>query len=166
MSPYYFPYVIQTPGDSTQGHLTGFFDYRPKDTEEEVVVARSTNGGQSWNYAGTALAQNPLNYCPTGDSNDNGQGHSFVMTVGGTSYLYTVNRPAGDNLGVGLLVHAVNLSAANPVAGLPVWKAWNSDDEPYLQFSPSAVAVPQRSFAPPFCHLGADRLRERLGGGR
>jgi para-nitrobenzyl esterase len=51
-------------------------------------------------------------------------------------------------------------------AGLPVWKAWNSDDEPYLQFSPSAVAVPQRSFAPPFCHLGADRLRERLGGGR
>jgi para-nitrobenzyl esterase len=51
-------------------------------------------------------------------------------------------------------------------AGLPAWKAWNSEDEPYLEFSQSAVAIPRRSFAPPFCHLGAGRLRERLGGGR
>jgi para-nitrobenzyl esterase len=51
-------------------------------------------------------------------------------------------------------------------AGLPTWKAWNGDEEPYLEFSQSAEAVPQRSFAPPFCHLDAARLRERLGGGR
>jgi hypothetical protein len=139
MSPYYFPFVIQTPGDATQGHLTGFFDYRPKDTEEEVVVATSTDGGQSWNYKGTALAQNPTNYCPTGDSNDNGQGHSFVMTVGGTSYLYTVNRPAGDNLGVGLLVHSVNLGAANPVSGLSAVESVGVDPD---TFAAAASSVP------------------------
>jgi para-nitrobenzyl esterase len=51
-------------------------------------------------------------------------------------------------------------------AGLPGWKAWNSDEEPYLQFSRSATAVPQKSFAPPFCHLATAGLQERLGGGR
>jgi hypothetical protein len=139
MSPYYFPFVMQTPGDPTQGHLTGFFDYRPKDTEEQVVVATSTNGGQSWNYQGTALAENPTSYCPTGDTNDNGQGHSFVMTVGGKSNLYTVNRPAGDNLGVGLLVHSLNLAAANPVSGLPAVESVGTDPD---TFAADAVAVP------------------------
>jgi para-nitrobenzyl esterase len=47
-------------------------------------------------------------------------------------------------------------------AGLPAWKAWSSDDEPYMQFSQSAAAVPQKSFSPPFCHLAPDRLQERL----
>ena len=139
MSPYYFPFVMQTPGDSTQGHLTGYFDYRPKDTEEQVVVANSTNGGQSWNYVGTALAQNPKNYCPTGDTNDNGQGHSFVMTVGGNSYLYTVNRPAGDNLGVGLLVHSLNLTAANPVSALPAVESVGVDPD---TFASAGSSVP------------------------
>jgi hypothetical protein len=139
MSPYYFPYVMQTPGSSAQGHLTGFFDYRPKDTEEQVVVANSTNGGQSWNYEGTALAQNPKNYCPTGDTNDNGQGHSFVMTVGGNSYLYTVNRPAGDNLGVGLLVHSLNLTGANPVSALPAVESVGIDPD---TFASAGSSVP------------------------
>src|ERR1700722_18144385 len=86
MSPYYFPFVTQTPGDPATGHLTGYFDWRPKDTEEGVVVATSSDGGHSWAFAGKALDENPDNYCPTGDTNDNGQGHSFVMTIGGNSY--------------------------------------------------------------------------------
>ena len=131
MSPYYFPFVTQTSGDSTQGHLTGYFDYRPKDTEEEIVVAKSTDGGKSWNFVGNGLEQNPENYCPTGDTNDNGQGHPFVMTVGSNSYLYTVNRPSGDNLGVGLLVHSVTPSATNPVSGLAASESVGTDPDTF-----------------------------------
>jgi para-nitrobenzyl esterase len=49
-------------------------------------------------------------------------------------------------------------------SGLPAWKAWNSAEEPYLQFSQAGAATPQKSFAPPFCHLATGRLQERLGG--
>jgi hypothetical protein len=139
MSPYYFPFVTQTPGDPAQGHLTGYFDYRPKDTEEEIVVARSTDGGDTWTYAGKAMEQNPENYCPTGDTNDNGQGHPMVLTVNGTSHLYTVNRPAGDNLGVGMLVHTVNVGAGNPVAGLPSTESVGTDPD---TFASGASSVP------------------------
>jgi carboxylesterase type B len=48
--------------------------------------------------------------------------------------------------------------------GLPVWKAWNSDEEPYLQFSQNGEVLPRKSFSPPFCHLAASRLREGLAG--
>jgi hypothetical protein len=139
MSPYYFPFVTQTPGDATQGHLTGYFDYRPKDTEEGIVVAHSTDGGKSWTYAGKALEQNPESYCPTGDTNDNGEGHPMVMTIGGASYLYTVNRPAGDNLGVGMLVHPVNVGAANPLAGLPATESVGTDPD---TFASAATTLP------------------------
>ena len=141
MSPYYFPFVTQTPGDPAQGHLTGYFDYRPKDTEEEVVVANSTDGGKSWTFQGKALEQNPENYCPTGDTNDNGQGHAFVMTVGTKTFLYTVNRPAGDNLGVGLLVHSVNPLAANPVAGLPAVESVGTDPDTFASGAASLAAT-------------------------
>jgi hypothetical protein len=141
MSPYYFPFVTQTPGDPAQGHLTGYFDYRPKDTEEEVVVANSTDGGKSWTFQGKALEQNPENYCPTGDTNDNGQGHAFVMTVGTKTSLYTVNRPTGDNLGVGLLVHSVNPLAANPVAGLPAVESVGTDPDTFASGAASLAAT-------------------------
>jgi para-nitrobenzyl esterase len=49
-------------------------------------------------------------------------------------------------------------------SGLPPWKPWNSDEQPYLEFSPAAEAIPQKSFAPPFCHLSPGRLQERLAG--
>ena len=116
MQPYYFPFVTEAP-DGVSGHLIGYFDARPKDTDESIVVASSTDNGQTWTYEGTALEQN-AGYCPQGDTNDDGQGHPIVMKVGGTSYLYTVNRPSGDNVGVGLLVHQVNPSASNPLSGL------------------------------------------------
>jgi para-nitrobenzyl esterase len=48
--------------------------------------------------------------------------------------------------------------------GLPTWKVWNSDEEPYLAFSQAGEARAQRNFSPPFCHLAAHGLRERLGG--
>jgi len=46
--------------------------------------------------------------------------------------------------------------------GLPAWKAWKSDEEPYLEFSQTGEAVPQRNFSPPFCHLAPSRLKEML----
>ena len=48
---------------------------------------------------------------------------------------------------------------------LPTWKAWNSDEEPYLEFSHGGSALPQQNFSPPFCHLASDRLRKKLAGG-
>src|SRR3984885_4476176 len=113
-SPYYFPDVVRNP----DGSLTGYFDYRPKDADEAITVARSTDNGKSWVSEGEALEQNH-GYCPTADTNDDGQGHPYVASIAGSAKLYTLNRPAGDYEGVGLLVHNVEPAAANPLAALP-----------------------------------------------
>jgi para-nitrobenzyl esterase len=47
-------------------------------------------------------------------------------------------------------------------SGLAVWKPWNRDEEPYLEFNSAGQAISQRKFSPPFCRLGPDGLRERL----
>ena len=70
MSPYYFPHVVR----NADGSLTGYFDWRPKDADEAIVTARSTDNGKDWTYEGQALEQNP-GYCPNADINDDGQGH-------------------------------------------------------------------------------------------
>jgi Bacterial Ig-like domain (group 3)/Putative Ig domain len=113
-APYYFPDVVR----DADGSLTGYFDYRPKDADEAITVARSTDGGKSWTNEGEALEQNP-GYCPTADTNDDGQGHPFVTQVGGASEMYTLQRPAGDYEGVGLLVHHVEPAATDPLGALP-----------------------------------------------
>jgi len=46
--------------------------------------------------------------------------------------------------------------------GLPLWKPWAVDEEPYLQFSQSGDALPQQGFSPPFCHLAPDHLKQQL----
>lgn len=125
MSPYYFPDVVR----NADGSLTGYFDYRPKDAEEAIVAATSTTNGDSWQFDGMALAENPTNYCPTGDTNDNGQGHPYVASFGGSSLLYTVNRPAGDNPGVGLLVHSLDPQGGNPLAGLNAEESVGTDPD-------------------------------------
>jgi hypothetical protein len=139
MSPYYFPFVARGPG----GTLTGYFDYRPKDTDEAVVAARSTDGGKSWTFEGEALEQNP-GYCPSGDTNDNGQGHPFVMTVRGRTFLYTVNRPTADTVGVGLLVHRLDPGAGDPLAGLPSSEPVGTDPD---TTAAASVQVPATSGA-------------------
>ncbi len=113
LAPAYFPHVVRNP----DGTLTGYFDYRPKDADEAIIVARSTDNGQSWTYEGEALEQNP-GYCPSADVNDDGEGHPNVITVGGTTRLYTLQRPAGDNPGVGLLVHTLAApTSSDPLSG-------------------------------------------------
>src|SRR5581483_4410560 len=111
-SPYYFPYVVR----NADGSLTGYFDWWPKDADEAIVTARSTDGGQTWTAEGEALEQNP-GYCPSADTNDDGEGHPFVADLGGGSSLYTLQRAVGDYAGTNLLVNPINPAASNPLAG-------------------------------------------------
>jgi hypothetical protein len=134
IAPAYFPHVVSN-GDGT---LTGYFDYRPKDADESIMVGRSADGGRSWTYEGQALEQNP-GFCPSDDTNDDGQGHPNVITVGGVARLYTLQRAAGDNPGVGLLVHAVNPAATNPLATVPATEKVGIDPD---AFATGPVSVP------------------------
>ena len=112
-SPYYFPYVVR----NSDGSLTGYFDWRPKDADEAIVVAKSTDGGQTWTVEGEALEQNP-GYCPSADTNDDGEGHPYVATLGSTSYLYTLQRAVGDYPGSDLDAMPVDPAASDPLSGL------------------------------------------------
>jgi hypothetical protein len=157
-APYYFPDVVR----NADGSLTGYFDYRPKDAEEAVTVARSTDDGRTWTSEGEALEENH-GYCPTADTNDDGQGHPYVAAIGGSTKLYTLNRPAGDNEGVGLLVHDVEPSAANPLAALPSSEPVGIDPN---TFASSAVEVPLSGGATiPVSTLGGEGSPEHIVAG-
>ncbi len=122
MSPYYFPFVMRNPNNPSV--LTGFFDYRPKEAEEALVVANSFNNGQTWHFVDEKLQLN-ANVCSDGIQNDNGQGHAYVQEVGGAWYLYMLNRVSGDSLGQGLLVYKLNWTPSSkypwgdPIGELP-----------------------------------------------
>ena len=144
MQPYYFPFVTSNDGGKT---LIGYFDYRPKDTDEAVVTAVSHDHGKTWYYTGEALEQN-AGLCANGNTNDDGQGHAFVLTVpnaegSGKSgqVLYTLSRPSGDNLGVNLIVHSLTAKGDNPLAGLP---ATESVGQGGSTTATAAVTVPAR----------------------
>ncbi len=133
MSPYYFPFVMRNPNDPKV--LTGFFDYRPKDSDEAIVVANSFDGGNTWHYVDEKLELN-TNLCPDGIQNDNGQGHPYVNQIDGSYYLYTLNRVSGDALGQGLLVHKLNWATSSkypfgdPVAALPAQEPVDAGPNP------------------------------------
>ena len=157
-SPYYFPDVVR----NADGSLTGYFDYRPKDADEAITVARSTDGGRSWTNEGKALEQNP-GYCPTADTNDDGQGHPYVAPIGASTKLYTLNRPAGDYEGVGLLVHNVEQSAADPLASLPSAEAVGIDPNTYAE---AEVEVPTSGgVSIPVSTLGSEGSPEHIVAG-
>ncbi len=140
MSPYYFPYVMRNPNDPNV--LTGFFDYRPKDSDEAIVVANSFDNGNTWHFVDEKLELNP-NVCPDGIQNDNGQGHPYVQQVSGTpgnptgAYdLYTLNRVSGDALGQGLLIHKLDWTTSSkypwgdPIQNLPAAEAVDAGPNP------------------------------------
>jgi Bacterial Ig-like domain (group 3)/Putative Ig domain len=157
-APYYFPDVVRNP----DGSLTGYFDYRPKDAEEAVTVARSTDNGRTWTSEGEALGQNH-GYCPTADTNDDGQGHPYVASIGGSTKLYTLNRPAGDYEGVGLLVHDVEPSATDPLGALPSSEPVGIDPNTYAQ---AEVEVPTSGgVSIPVSTLGSENSPEHIVAG-
>lgn len=47
-------------------------------------------------------------------------------------------------------------------ADLPAWRAWNSDEQAYLEFSQNGAVVAKTNFSPPFCHVAPSRLRDSL----
>ena len=133
MSPYYFPFVMRNPNDPKV--LTGFFDYRPKDSDEAIVVANSFDNGNTWHYIDEKLELN-TNLCPDGIQNDNGEGHPYVNQIDGSYYLYTLNRVSGDALGQGLLVHKLNWATSSkypfgdPIAALPAQEPVDAGPNP------------------------------------
>jgi hypothetical protein len=80
MQPYYFPFIV--------GHglnLHGYFDWRPKDINEGIVAAHSTDGGQSWQFDQIALIltrglpRNPQSADPDPGIADDGFGHPSAL---------------------------------------------------------------------------------------
>ena len=139
LAPAYFPHIVR----NSDGSLTGYFDYRPKDADEEIVAGTSTDNGKTWTYDSQALEQNQ-GYCPTGDTTDDGEGHPNVISVGGKTNLYTLPRAAGDNVGVGMLVHTITPTASNPLQGAPATEQTGIDPD---DFASSAISVPYCSGA-------------------
>jgi hypothetical protein len=157
-SPYYFPDIVRNP----DGSLTGYFDYRPKDADEAITVARSTDNGKSWTSEGEALEQNH-GYCPTADTNDDGQGHPYAASIGGSTKLYTLNRPAGDYEGVGLLVHNVEPAASDPLASLPSTESVGIDPNTYAE---EEIEVPTSGgVSIPVSTLGSEGSPEHIVAG-
>ncbi|HEY1832504.1 MAG TPA: Ig-like domain repeat protein [Acidimicrobiales bacterium] len=132
-APSYFPHIVR----NSDGSLTGYFDYRPKDGDEALMAATSTDNGKDWTYNGEALEQDP-GYCPSADTNDDGQGHSNVITVNGTTFLYTLPRAAGDMQGVGMVVHQFSPTESSPLNGLPATEPTGIDPD---GFATSAVTI-------------------------
>jgi Bacterial Ig-like domain (group 3) len=135
-APAYFPHIVR----NTDGSLTGYFDYRPKDADEALVAATSKDNGQDWTYDGEALEENP-GYCPSADINDDGEGHSNVITVAGQTYLYTLPRAAGDMQGVGMIVHQFGPTESNPLEGLPAVEKIGIDPDAFVPTGTSALDV-------------------------
>jgi hypothetical protein len=137
MEPYYFPFITGH-GESLQG----YFDYRPKDTDEAVVAAFSDDAGRTWNFQQEVLQLRTT--CPTqlqadpdgdkdnannGNNDDNGdddgQGHQFVLSIAGHTYLYTLDR-ATNHIDVDdLYIHELS-----PLPGLPLNGAPAMNDGP------------------------------------
>jgi hypothetical protein len=110
MQPYYFPFIT-----GHGKHLQGYFDWRPKDTDEAVAAAFSDDGGFTWTFQQKVLelttqCPNTVQKDPDGDKDNNpdpnnsdnsgsvgddGQGHGAVINIAGHTYLYTLTRSVG-----------------------------------------------------------------------
>ena len=63
MEPYYFPVIF-----GTGSQLQGYFDWRPKDTDEAVVGATSNDSGKTWTFQDKVLELRTT--CPTQANNE------------------------------------------------------------------------------------------------
>jgi hypothetical protein len=82
-NPYYFPWV-----SGSGQNVKGYFDYRPKNVNEAIVEAISSNAGQTWTFQ--QMAEQLTTECPNSDSNtandsagnpagnDDGEGHASL----------------------------------------------------------------------------------------
>jgi hypothetical protein len=124
-NPYYFPFIVGS-GQTVKG----YFDYRPKDIDEAIVEATSTNAGQSWMFQ--QMAEQLTTECPNSNSNtandspagnpagnDNGEGHASIISYGSSTLVYTLNRMDGHVDSDGLIVHQLTPKPGSPLNPLP-----------------------------------------------
>jgi hypothetical protein len=152
MQPYYFPVVY--------GHgknLQGYFDWRPKDTDEAVVAAYSQDSGFTWTFQQEVLELRTK--CPTplkdpdgdkdfstpnnGDNNDDdGQGHQFIIKIAGHTYLYTLVRAVNHIDVDDLAIHEVTPEPGQPLKGAPALTDAPTDDTSTLpEISPHTFGL-------------------------
>ena len=116
-SPYYFPFVA-----GSGLNLQGYFDYRPRNVNEAIVAAVSSDGGQTWTFEDQIESLNQV--CPAtnknGNGNDDGIGHPYVINFAGAGFLYALDRRNGHVDSDGLLVHTLTPKAGSPLNGLPL----------------------------------------------
>ena len=160
MSPYYFPFIT-----GSGLNLEGYFDWRPKDIDEGVVAASSADGGDTWIFqdkvlelsqaVGRPVCPIQANNEPDGEpdancsgsacqnadnGDDDGQGHQFVMTIDGNTYLYTLNRAAGHIDMDQLVVHTLNPIAGHPLNGAPAADDVATDTTPAPSPAPQTTS--------------------------
>ncbi len=124
-NPYYFPWVV-----GSGQNLKGYFDYRPKDINEAIVEAISTDAGQTWTFQ--QMAEQLTTECPNSDSNtandtpggnpagnDDGEGHASLISYGSANILYTLNRSTPHVDSDGLIVHQILPRGVNALSPLP-----------------------------------------------
>jgi hypothetical protein len=140
MEPYYFPEVF-----GFGKHLQGYFDWRPKDTDEGVVAASSDDGGLSWNFQQKVLelrttCPTMVNKEPDGENektpdpnnsdngDDDGQGHQYIIHINGHVYLYTLIRSVGHIDHDQLAIHELNPMPGKPLNLAPLFDDAPADD--------------------------------------
>ena len=162
MQPYYFPFI------TGQGsNLQGYFDWRPKDTDEAVVSAFSSDSGKTWTFQDKvlelttdcpthkntegdesekdAVCQGPGGGLPCqnasndqdGGVGDDGQGHQFILNINGQTLLYTLNRSVGHIDNDPLVIHVLSPAPGHPLAGAPLLDDGPTDANPGLSEPPN-----------------------------
>ena len=156
MQPYYFPFI-----NGHGRHLQGYFDYRPKDTNEAVVAASSDDAGITWNFQQEVLELRPtcpnqLQKDPDGDKDnkndgnnddngdDDGQGHQFILKIAGHTYLYTLDRAVGHIDADDLYIHELTPQPGLPLSGAPAANDGPTDtnDFPEIAFHTHGLINP------------------------
>ena len=138
MQPYYFPFVV-----GHGKHLQGYFDWRPKDTDEGVAAAFSDDAGQSWTFQQLVLqlrthCPDQANKEPDGEKDavggnnadngdDDGQGHQFIIKINGHTYLYTLVRANGHIDVDDLAIHDLTPLPGQPLNGAPAMDDASTD---------------------------------------
>ena len=139
MAPFYFPFLQGTGSD-----LQGYFDWRPKDINEGIVAAHSSDGGETWEFQQIVLVLTqavPVNQQSTNPDSgqaDDGFGHPAVIRIPNAqpviqptpgagqpwptpittdTFLYTLDRSAGTVDKFGLVVTPLSPTADLPLTG-------------------------------------------------